>query len=406
MRDAAYAVLEGFKDSNGVFEVSISERVKGGLRGDFQGLRIFLPASHVGLRKNATDEELQALIGTAVRVKVHELQSDDTGHKSAVVTRRDILMDEMWNSIVVGSTHEGVVTSLTTFGAFVNIGGLEGLVHVSRLSRSRVNNPSDVVRKGEKIKVNIVEIDRDKKKIALSHREHEADPWVGVNATYPAGKRLKGTVERITEFGAYVKVAPKIEGLLRVSELSWTRRVKHPSEILEVGKTIDVEVLSANEEKHQLALGYKQTQPNPWLTLATEMPIGSDVEGTVQSISTQGAVVRIKDTFDGFMPRSKMVGSRGGKLPFNVGDVIQCAVADLNAENASLILAMRNEDGSIAAAQSDENRGGGRSRDNDRGYDRGYDRDRQQSHSSQQQESPGVTLGDLLRDADKNILGQ
>ena len=112
------------------------------------------------------------------------------------------------------------------------------------------------------------------------------------------------------------------------------------------------------------------------------------------------------DTFDGFMPRSKMVGSRGGKLPFNVGDVIQCAVADLNAENASLILAMRNDDGSIAAAQSDENRGGGRSRDNDRGYERGYDRDRQQPHSPLQQQSPGVTLGDLLRDADKNILGQ
>lgn len=408
LRDAAYAVLEGFKESNGVFEVSISERVKGGLRGDFQGLRIFLPASHVGLRKNATDEELQALIGTSVRVKVHELQSDDTGHKSAVVTRRDILLDELWNAITVGSTHEGVVTSLTTFGAFVNIGGLEGLVHVSRLSRSRVNNPSDVVRKGEKITVSIVEIDRDKKKIALSHREHEADPWVGVNAAYPAGKRIKGTVQRITEFGAYVQVAPKIEGLLRVSELSWTRRVKHPSEILEVGQTIDVEVLSANEEKHQLALGYKQTQPNPWLTLATDMPIGSDVEGTVQSVSTQGAVVRVKDTFDGFMPRSKMVGSRGGKMPIEVGDVVQCAIADLNAENASLILAMRNEDGSIAGAQSDDNRGGGRSRerDNDRGYDRGYDRDRQQSHAQQQQESPGVTLGDLLRDADKNILGQ
>ncbi|MFM8770772.1 MAG: S1 RNA-binding domain-containing protein [Candidatus Kapaibacterium sp.] len=407
-REAAYAVLEGFKESNGVFEVSISERVKGGLRGDFQGLRIFLPASHVGLRKNSTDDELQALVGSTVRVKVHELQSDDTGHKSAVVTRRDILLDEMWNAITVGSTHEGVVTSLTTFGAFVNIGGLEGLVHVSRLSRSRVNNPSDVVRKGEKITVSIVEIDRDKKKIALSHREHEADPWVGVNANYPAGKRLKGTVERITEFGAYVKVAPKIEGLLRVSELSWTRRVKHPSEIIEVGSTIDVEVLSANEEKHQLALGYKQTQPNPWLTLATEMPVGSDVEGTVQSVSTQGAVVRVKDTFDGFMPRSKMVGSRGGKMPVNPGDVIQCAVADLNADSASLILAMRNEDGTIAAAQTDENRGGGRSRerDKDRGYDRGYDRERHQSHAPQQQESPGVTLGDLLRDADKNILGQ
>ncbi|MEN9281994.1 MAG: hypothetical protein RL594_929 [Bacteroidota bacterium] len=400
-RDAAYAVLEGFKEASTAFDVTVHERVKGGLRGDFQGLRIFLPASHVGVRKNASDDELQALIGTTVRVKVHELQSDDTGYKSAVVTRRDILMDEMWNSIAVGSTHDGVVTSVTAFGAFVNIGGLEGLVHVSRLSRSRVGNPADVVRKGEKITVSIVEIDREKKKIALSHREHEADPWVGVNAAYPVGKRIKGTVQRITDFGVYVKVAPKIEGLLRVSELSWTRRVKHPSEILSVGQTIEVEVLSASEEKHQLALGYKQTQPNPWLTLSAEMPVGTDVEGTVQSVSMQGAVVRVKDIFDGFMPRSKMVGSRGGKMPLNVGDTIQCAVADVNPENSSLILAMRNEDGTLAGAGGDE-MGGTRSRDRDRDYDR----DRQsRPHQSQTQDSPGVTLGDMLRDADKNILG-
>jgi small subunit ribosomal protein S1 len=403
-RDAAFATLQSFKDASGIFEVTIQERVKGGLRGDFQGLRIFLPASHVGLRKSATDEELQSLIGTSVRVKVHELQSDDTGYKSAVVTRRDILLDDMWNTIAVGNTHDGVVTSLTAFGAFVNIGGLEGLVHVSRLSRSRVNNPSEVVRKGEKIKVTIVEIDRDKKKIALSHREHEADPWVGISADYPVGKRVTGTVERITDFGAYVKVAPKIEGLLRVSELSWTRRVKHPSEIISVGQTIEVEVLSCNEEKHQLGLGYKQTQPNPWLTLASEMPIGSDVEGSVQSVSTQGAVIRVKDAFDGFMPRSKMAGSRGGKMPVNPGDVVQCVVADVNVENASLILAMRNEDGSVAGGQSDEFRsGGGRPREQ---RDRDYDRERPRPQPAPQQQAPGVTLGELLRDADKSILGQ
>jgi small subunit ribosomal protein S1 len=339
-----------------------------------------------------------------VRVKVHELQSDDTGHKSAVVSRREILLDELWNTVAVGAVVEGVVSSVTAFGAFVNIGGVEGLLHVSRMSRSRVTNPSDVVRKGDKITVTIVEIDRDKKKIALSHKEHEADPWVGVNQAYPTGKRIQGTVQRITDFGVYVQVSPKIEGLLRISELSWTQRVKHPSEIVSIGQTIEVEVLSATEEKHQLALGYKQTQSNPWLTLSAELPAGSDVEGSVQSVSTQGAVIRVRDTFDGFMPRSKMAGARGGKTTLGVGDTVACVVVDLNAENASLILAMRNEDGSVAGQQSNDWQGGGRQRDNDRDRDR--DRERPQPRHEPAPPSPGVTLGDMLRDADRNNLNK
>lgn len=401
-RDEAFAALEGFKQASGIFEITIGERVKGGLRGVFQGLRVFLPASQVGLRKNVSDDELQQLVGQTVRVKVHELQSDDAGHKSAVVSRREILLDELWNTVVVGAVVDGVVSSVTAFGAFVNIGGVEGLLHVSRMSRSRVTSPSDVVRKGDKLKVTIVEIDREKKKIALSHKEHEADPWVGVEQAYPAGKRIQGTVQRITDFGAYVQVSPKIEGLLRISELSWTRRVKHPSEVVSVGQTIDVEVLSADEQKHQLALGYKQTQPNPWLTLSTELPSGSDVEGTVQSVSTQGAVIRVRDTFDGFMPRSKMAGARGGKTTLSVGDTLACVVVDLSPENASLILAMRNEDGSVAGQQSNDWQGGGRQRDNDR--DR--DRERPQPRHEPAPPSPGVTLGDMLRDADKSSLGQ
>jgi len=255
-----------------------------------------------------------------------------------------------------------------------------------------------VMRKGEKVKVTIVEIDRDKKKIALSHREHEADPWVGVNEAFPAGKRIKGKVQRITDFGAYVQVSPKIEGLLRISELSWTRRVKHPSEVISVGQTIEVEVLSADEQKHQLALGYKQTQDNPWQTLAGELPVGSDVEGSVQNVSTQGAVIRVRDAFDGFMPRSKMAGGRGGKVTLGVGDTVACVVVDLDPTNASLILAMRNEDGSVAGQQQSNDWQGQRSRDTDR--------ERPRPRQEQEQVQPGMTFGDLLKDADKNILGQ
>jgi small subunit ribosomal protein S1 len=399
-RDEAYGKLESINDAKGAFDVAIIERVKGGLRGDFEGLRIFLPASHVGLRKNAPEDELNELLGKTITVKVHELQSDDTGYKSAVVTRRDILMDEYWGKLEVGTVHDGVVSSITAFGAFVNIGGIEGLVHVSRLSKSRIENPATVVKKGDKIKVTIAEVDREKRKLALSHKEHEADPWVGVAGAFPVGKRVKGTVRRITDFGAYVQVAAKIEGLLRISELSWTRRVKHPSEVVAVGQELELEVLSTNAEKHQLSLGYKQTLENPWLTLASTLPVGSDITGVVQQASTQGAVVRVNDTFDGFMPRSKMLNAgqgRGAKVQLNVGDTINCVVVDLNGDNASLILAMKGDDGAIGGQQEEAH--GHREGSSER-YER---RESQRSHQ-QVPSDPGVTLGDLLKDAQKSML--
>lgn len=398
-RDEAYAKLEGIHAQKGSFDVTIIERVKGGLRGDFEGLRIFLPASHVGVRKNASEDDLNSLLGSTISVQVNELQSDDTGYKTAVVTRRDILLNDMWGNLQIGTVHEGVVSSVTQFGAFVNIGGIEGLVHVSRLSKSRIDNPSSVVKKGDKLTVTITEIDQEKRKLALSHKEHEADPWVGIADAFPAGKRVKGIVRRITEFGAYVQVAPKIEGLLRISELSWTRRVKHPSEVVSVGQELELEVLSTNPEKHQLALGYKQTLENPWMALQSQLPVGSDTVGVVQQVSTQGAVVRVQETFDGFMPRSKMLnaGGRGAKVQVNIGDAIQCVVVDLNGANSSLILAMKGEDGSIGGQQevSGSRHEGTRDRSDNR-----------DSHRSHQQVPPdtGVTLGDMLKDAQKSML--
>lgn len=389
LRDEAYAELQKIHEEKGSFEITIQERVKGGLRGEYKTLRVFLPASHYGVRKNVPEEELNTAVGQTVRVMVHELQSDDTGYKSAVVTRRDLLVNDFWTSIQPGTVFDGVVTSVTNFGAFVNIGGVEGLVHVSRLSKSRVESPSDVVKKGDKIKVTVTEVDREKHKLSLSHKEHEESPWKGVEAAFPVGKRVKGTVRRITDFGAYVQVAPKIEGLLRISELSWTRRVKHPSDVVAVGQEIEVEILNASEEKQQLGLGYKQTQSNPWLTITETLPVGTEASGVVQQVSTQGVVVRVNDAFDGFMPRSKMANAgRGQKVTVNVGDTLSVVVADVDPSASSLILAMKNEDGTIAGQgerydserqggersggerQGGERQGGGGRRDRNEKYDK------------------------------------
>ena len=399
-REKSYAALSKLKEDATTFDVVIKERVKGGLRGEFDGLRVFLPSSHFGMRKNVPEEDLNAAVGSTVTVKVHELQSDETGFKSAVVTRRDILLKDFWGGIEVGTVHDGVVTSVTSFGAFVNIGGVEGLVHVSKLSKSRVEKPSDVVKKGDKLKVTIAEVDKEKHKLSLSHKEHETDPWVGTDEKFPAGTRVKGLVKRVTDFGAYIQVAPKIEGLLRISELSWTQRVKHPTDVLAVGQEVEVEILSANEAKHQLALGYKQTLENPWLRIANELPVGTDVTGIVQHVAAQGAVIRIKETFDGFMPRSKMTGGgRGKKIEMNEGDEVPCVIVDLDAGAASLILAMKNEDGSIAGLSEQR-------------HDRDRDRDHRPRGGSgggggnrpAPEPSAGVTIGDLLRDTDKSKL--
>jgi ribosomal protein S1 len=406
-RDETFSELQTVHEAKGVFEITISERVKGGVRGEYKGLRIFLPASHFGLRKNVTEEELNTAVGQTYSVQVHELQSDDTGHKSAVVTRRDLLMDQLWSTLVPGTEFDGQVTSVTPFGAFVNIGGIEGLVHVSRLSRSRVENPADVVKKGDKLKVTLVEVDRSKKKLSLSHKEHEADAWVDVETAYPLGKRVKGVVRRIADFGAYVQVAPKIEGLLRISELSWTRRVQHPSDVVSIGQEIECEVLGTSAAKRQLSLGYRQTQENPWSTIATAMPVGSEVQGVVITVSTQGAVVRVNDTFDGFMPRSKMIGARGQTSTMAAGDALTCAIVDIDPAKPSLILAQKGEDGTIGGqggwGGGERSERGDRSERGERG-ERGPRREPSFDVPKDLSSNSNVSLGDLLNESQRQKL--
>lgn len=416
-RDAAFAELDMLKQNNASFEVTILERVKGGLRCEFKGVRVFLPASQFGLRKNVSEDELAAAVGTTVTVKVHELQSDDAGYKSAVVSRKELQLDSFWSGIEVGAVLEGTVTTITPFGAFVNVGGAEGLVHISRMSKQRLTSPSEVTKKGAKLKVTVVEVDREKKKMSLSHREHEVDAWEGIDKLFPIGTVVRGVVRRITDFGAYVQVASRIEGLVRISELSWTQRVKHPSDILKVDQEIDVVVLDINTAKHQLSLGYKQTQPNPWSTAEQSLAIGTSVTGIVQQVSAQGALLRVLDTFDGFMPRSKMIlHGQDKKITVSAGDSIECIVVDLNPLAASLILAMKNEDGTAfsmaSGARNSEGEGGeGRRRgprDSHRsGADRRHDSDgggNFAAYEGNKGNASGVTIADLLREADKSNL--
>ncbi|GMV53735.1 MAG: 30S ribosomal protein S1 [Flavobacteriales bacterium] len=396
VREAAFAKLSEYKNNNEAFSVTIAERVKGGLRCDFEGLRVFLPASHFSAKKNTTEAELNEAVGSSVSVKIHDLQNDENGLITAVVSRRDILLHELWDSIVPGSIHDAVVSSVVPFGAFVNIGGVEGLIHISQLSKTRIATADEVVKKGDKIKVTVLEVDKEKKKLSLSHKEHEADPWSSVADVFKIGTVVKGIVRRITDFGAYIQVASRVEGLLRASELSWTRRIKHPSDVLTVGQEIEVVILELNLDKHQMALGYKQIQPNPWNDIESKLPVGTNIKGIVQKVTPQGAVVRLLDEFDGFMPRSKMGPlKQGAKAPFEVNSEIECCVVDLNAASASVIIAALDADGTPFSGGSrggSVHEGGSRHRDSQAGT----------KHT--EPAASGVTIGDLLRETDKSKL--
>jgi ribosomal protein S1 len=359
-----YAEMEEFQKNKSVVEVNVKARIRGGLRVHYKELQMFLPASHFTLKRTPTEEELQEAVGKNLNVQIHEIQEYDEGRKAVIVSRKNLLMTEFWGAINEGDIVEGRVSSVANFGVFVDLGGVEGLVHISRLSQIHVKDPNDLYKKGDEIKVVVVELDKEKNRIALSRKELEESPWTGVEAEFAPGKVCKGIVRRLTEFGAYIELKPGVDGLLRNAELSWTKRIKKPSELLSVDQEIDIEVLAVSEEKHTVSLSYKKTQPNPWPEIPAKFPIGTEIEGLVAQVMPQGAIVSISEEIDGFMPRSKMRGMlRGKKIPFQPGDKVEVIIADLNPGEESLILTPKIDENSAQEQQPRQQRsrsGGGK----------------------------------------------
>jgi small subunit ribosomal protein S1 len=358
-----YSEMEGYHQAKSVVEVTVKARIRGGLRVHYKDLQMFLPASHFTLKRTPTEEELHEAVGKAINVQIHEIQEYDEGRKAVIVSRKNLLMNEFWGSINEGDIVEGKVSSVANFGVFVDLGGVEGLVHISRLSQVHVKDPNDLYKKGDDIKVVVVELDKEKNRIALSRKELEESPWKNVEQDFAPGTRCKGIVRRLTEFGAYVELKPGVDGLLRNAELSWTKRIKKPSEILSPDQEIEIEVLAVSEDKHTVSLSYKKTQPNPWPEIPAKYPVGTEIEGLVAQVMPQGAIVSISDEIDGFMPRSKMRGMlRGKKIPFQPGDKVEVIIADLNPDEESLILTPKVDEDSVQEERPrrERPRGGGK----------------------------------------------
>ncbi len=401
--DELFEQLKTIKDNNGTIDVTVQERIRGGLRVVYNNMPLFLPSSHFSMKRSPSEELLTSAIGTSFPVNIHELQEDETKRKTVIVSRKQQLENEFWASIKVGDVVEGVVSSIATFGVFIDLGGIEGLIHVSRLSNTHVPDPKAFTKKGQTLKATVIEVNKSKRRIALSMREFEDSPWTNISEKYPSGTVVKGVVRRFTDFGAYVELTPGIDGLLRTSELSWTRRLKSPSDLLQIGQEIDVEVLNSNAEKRTVALSYKKIIPNPWNELKNKYPLGSEMKGTVTQIVQQGCVVNIDNEIDGFMPRSKMRNIiKGNKIPFSNGELIDVVIADLSIETQSLILAPKETE-SFGEDMNNMNKRKDRPRrDGDR------DRDSRKSTPIKPSNDPssneGFSFGDLLSDLQKKSL--
>jgi small subunit ribosomal protein S1 len=279
----------------------VSELIKGGLRVDV-GVRAFMPASRSGARDQA---ELEKLIGQEIQCRIIKL---DTAKEDVVVDRRSVLDEEAikakearFAQLNENDIVQGVVRTVTDFGAFVDLGGFDGLLHVTDMSWGRVGKPSDVVKPGQQIEVRILKINRENHKIALGLKQLQPDPWAVAAEKYKTGDRVRGTVARVTDFGAFIELEPGLDGLIHLSEMSWSKKVRKPSDVVKAGDAVEVVVLNANAPERRIALGLKQALGDPWEAISSRHPVGSVVEAPVTSLQKFGAFVDLGDGIDGMI---------------------------------------------------------------------------------------------------------
>ena len=322
----------------------IVDRVKGGLVVDV-GVRAFLPASQVDLRPV---HELEDWKDRDIDVRVLKLNRK---RGNVVVSRRAILEDEqklqrqkLMESITEGQIFHGTVKSITSYGVFVDIGGVDGLLHVSDLSWGRVTNPVDVVRPGDELDVQVLKFDREKMRVSLGRRQLLPDPWVTVPERFPVGVRVQGRVVGVADYGAFVELDSGVEGLVHVSEMSWSKRKLHPSKLVQVGDAVEVVVLELHPEQRRISLGMKQAQPDPWVQFAQKYPVGSQVTGRVRNLTDFGAFVEIEEGFDGLIHVSDISWTGKIKDPAEAlkkGDTVQAKVLKIDPVHRRVSLGIK-----------------------------------------------------------------
>lgn len=318
--------------------------VKGGLTVDL-GVRAFMPASRSGTRDAS---EIEKLVGTEITCRITKL---DTTEEDVVVDRRVVLEEQALAAaqdrlatLKEGDTVAGTVRSLTSYGAFVDLGGFDGLLHVSDIAWTRISKPEDALSVGQQIEVRILKIDPETKKLSLGLKQLTPEPWESVPLKYQPNQRVRGTVICLTDFGAFVELEPGVEGLIHISEMAWGKKVRHPSDVLNQGDWVDAVVLSIKPEERRLALGLKQTVTDPWSEIPQRFPVGAQVEGPVTKLMKFGAFVQIADGVEGLVHISEMVADRRLNHPSEVlreGQTVQAQVLGIDTAKRQIKLSMK-----------------------------------------------------------------
>jgi small subunit ribosomal protein S1 len=327
-----------------VVEGIVVARVKGGLSVDI-GVKAFLPGSQVDLRPI---RNLDKLIGERFKFKVIKFNKKRgnivLSRRALLEKERDALKGVTLQKLEEGAVMAGIIKNITEYGAFVDLGGIDGLLHITDMSWGRVNHPQELFQMGDEVTVKVLKFDRDQERVSLGLKQIQADPWSTALHAFPVGSRVKGKVVSITDYGSFVELVPGVEGLIHVSEMSWTKRVKHPSKVMNIGDEVEAMVLDIDIDAKRISLGMKQIEPNPWFTLNEKYPVGAVIRGQVRNITDFGIFVGIEEGIDGLVHISDLSWTTRVKHPsemFQKGDEVEAVVLNIDADNERISLGIK-----------------------------------------------------------------
>jgi len=340
-----WGTIKDAYDDSKVVEGKLVRRIKGGAVVDLFGVEAFLPGSQVGIRQI---QNLDDLIGKGIRVRVIKINKR---RRNVVVSRRVVLEEEREKMKVAllaelekGQTREGVVKNITDFGAFIDLGGIDGLLHITDLAWGRVSHPSEMLAIGDEVKVMVLDFDLERERISLGMKQLTPYPWENIEEKYPVGEKVRGKVVSITDYGAFVELEKGVEGLVHKSEMSWTKHVKHPSKVVAIGDMIEAVVLKIDKEHEKISLGLKQIEPDPWETLEERYPMGSRIVGKVRNLTNFGAFVEIESGIEGLVHISDMSWTKRIRHPSEIlkkGDKVDVVVLGADKENRKISLGLK-----------------------------------------------------------------
>ncbi len=337
--------LEEIQEKDDIISGRIVRRIKGGYTVDLGGVEAFLPGSHVDLRPVP---DMDALVGQEFEFRVLKINR----RRSNVIVSRRVLLEERRDSmrkdllktLAEGQIVTGRVKNITEYGVFVDLGGLDGLMHITDMSWKRIKHPKELVHLGDELELKVLSFDQEKQKVSLGMKQLVADPWENIAGKYPEGTRLTGKVTNLVDYGAFVELEPGVEGLVHISEMSWTRKLRHPSQMVHVGDDVEVVVLSVDPEKKRISLGMKQVRPNPWDIVAEKYPEGTILEGSVKNITEFGIFIGIEDGIDGLIHVSDISWTKKVRHPgemFKSGDTVMAKVLTVDKENEKFTLGIK-----------------------------------------------------------------